>query len=142
MNSTLLQRVEDPSICIVHHGKSQRIGGRLAELLNPVEPRSFHQYRLPARTDVELHYHEYDEYWWFVQGRPRVTLRGTTGVVKTFDLEPGDMVACVRGVEHTLWADHELVYYQYSSVLVGGESMGHLRREEPAPPVATPGQKA
>ena len=55
-------------------------------------------------------------------------LRSPSGVVKEFILEPGDMIACVRGVEHTLWADHELVYYQFSSVRTGGERKGHLSR--------------
>ena len=40
------------------------------------------------------------------------------------------MVACVRGVEHTLWADHELVYFQFSSVLEGDERRGHLIRSD------------
>ena len=49
--------------------KGERIQGRLAELLNPVDPKTFHEYRLPAKTDVELHFHDFDEYWWFTSGR-------------------------------------------------------------------------
>ena len=100
----------------------------LAELLNPVNPESLHEYRLPANADVELHYHDYDEYWLFTAGHPQVTLRIPTGAMKTVQLEPGDMVACVRGVEHTLRADHELVYFQFSSVREGSERLGHLIR--------------
>lgn len=48
--------------------------------------------------------------------------------MREFDLAPGDLVACVRGVEHTLWADHKLVYHQYCSVLTGYERAGHLIR--------------
>ena len=59
-----------------------------------------------------------------------MTLRLPTGMTKTVQLEPGDMVACVRGVEHTLWADHELVYFQFCSVLEGGERRGHLIRSD------------
>jgi len=120
--------IQDPSICVVRIRKGERITGRLAELLRPVDPASFHEFRLPARTDVELHYHDYDEYWWFTFGRPRVTLRSPAGVTSTLELEPGDLVACVRGVEHTLWADHELVYFQFSSILSGDERPGHLTR--------------
>ena len=50
-------------------------------------------------------------------------------VRRTLRKDIGDMVACLRGVEHTLRADHELVYYQYTSVLEGGERPGHLVRE-------------
>ena len=122
------QRVTDPSLCVVRIRQGERIAGELAGLLNPVDPASFHEYRLAAGTPVELHYHDYDEYWWFTSGHPRVKLRSPGGVTHEVTLEPGDLVACVRGVEHTLSADHELVYFQFSSVLEGGEQSGHLVR--------------
>jgi len=120
--------IPDPSICVVRIAKGERISGKLKELLNPIDPATMHEYRLPANTDVELHYHDYDEYWLFTSGRPKVTLRSANGVKKTLDLGPGDMVACVRGTEHTLHADHELVYFQFSSARTGGERQGHLTR--------------
>ena len=126
--SSVIERIEDPLLCVVRIQNGERITGLLAELLNPVDPESLHQYRLPANADVELHYHDFDEYWLFTSGHPKVTLRLPMGVTKTVPLEPGDMVACVRGVEHTLAADHELVYFQFSSVLEGGERGGHLTR--------------
>jgi len=122
------ERVDDPSVCVVHLSRGERVAGVLAELLNPVDPKTFHEYRLAANSDVALHYHDFDEYWLFTSGRPRVTLRAPSGATCTLRLEPGDLVACVRGVEHTLWADHELVYFQYSSVRTGGEREGHLTR--------------
>jgi mannose-6-phosphate isomerase-like protein (cupin superfamily) len=123
--------VVDPTICIVHLGREQTIGEELAQLLNPVDPTSFHIYRLPANTDIPIHYQDMDEYWFFISGHPKVTLRSANGVLRQFTLEPGDLVATVRGVEHTLWADHELVYYQYTSILNGTERPGHLTRERP-----------
>jgi mannose-6-phosphate isomerase-like protein (cupin superfamily) len=123
------QQIDDPSVCIVRIRKGERIRGKLAELLNPIDPATLHEYRLPANADVELHYHDVDEYWLFTSGRPAVTLRSASGVKKEFTLEPGDMVACVRSVEHTLRADHELVYFQFSSVPQGGERSGHLTRQ-------------
>ncbi len=138
--SSVVERIEDPSLCVVRIGQGERITGLLAELLNPVNLESLHEYRLPANADVELHYHDYDEYWLFTAGQPKVTLRLPTGVTKALLLEPRDMVACVRGVEHTLWADHELVYFQFSSVLEGGERHGHLIRG--APGLAQAGSKA
>lgn len=121
-------QVTDPGICIVRLARGERPGQALRALLRPVDPGSFHVYRLPAGTLVELHDHDYDEHWLFIDGRPRVTLRTAAGITREFDLEPGDLVACVRGVEHTLAADHELVYYQYTSVLAGDERPGHLQR--------------
>ena len=124
------EQIEDPAICVARLSDGQRVPQTLYELLNPVDPSTFHVYKLPANSEVELHYHDYDEYWAFIAGHPRVTLRTPAGVVRHLDLGPGDMVACVRGVEHTLWADHELVYYQYSSIQTGGERSGHLLREK------------
>ena len=126
--SSVIERISDPLLCVVRMRKGERISDLLAELLNPVNPESLHEYRLPANADVELHYHDYDEYWLFTAGHPQVTLRIPTGVMKTVQLEPGDIVACVRGVEHTLRADHELVYFQFSSVREGSERLGHLIR--------------
>ncbi len=120
--------IEDPTICVVRISKGERIRAKLKESLNPIDPATMHEYRLPANTDVELHYHDFDEYWLFTSGHPTVTLRNPNGVAKTLTLGPGDMVACVRGVEHTLHADHELVYFQFSSVRTGGEREGHLTR--------------
>jgi mannose-6-phosphate isomerase-like protein (cupin superfamily) len=121
-------KISDPGLCVVRLGKGERVNPELAALLNPVAPGTFHEYRLPANSDVELHFHDYDEYWLFTTGRPVVTLRAPSGVTREFQLEPGDMVACLRGVEHTLRADHELIYFQYSSMQTGGERPGHLTR--------------
>jgi mannose-6-phosphate isomerase-like protein (cupin superfamily) len=126
--SVVAEKIHDPGLCVVRLGKGERPSQDLRALLNPVDPGSFHQYRLPANSDVELHFHDFDEYWLFTAGHPTVTLRSPSGVTRQYQLEHGDMVACVRGIEHTLWADHELVYIQYSSVLQGSERPGHLTR--------------
>ena len=102
-------------------GRGERVPAELAALLNPVDPATFHIFRLPADTDVELHYHDFDEYWWFVEGRPRVTLRAPGGSAASSIWGRVTWWLCARGVEHTLWADHELVYHQYCSVRSGGE---------------------
>jgi mannose-6-phosphate isomerase-like protein (cupin superfamily) len=121
-------QLQDVSLCIVRLGRGERVSEGLALLLSPIDPATMHQYRLPPNTDVELHYHDFDEYWVFLSGRPKVTLRSAAGTTEQYQLEPGDMVACRRGVEHTLWADHELIYLQFSSVRGGWEREGHLRR--------------
>ena len=45
---SIAERIDDPSLCVVHIGKGERITGLLGELLNPVNSESFHEYRLPA----------------------------------------------------------------------------------------------
>jgi mannose-6-phosphate isomerase-like protein (cupin superfamily) len=80
---------------------------------------------------VELHRHEIDEYWWFTSGTPVVTLWTEGSAPREYQLNPGDMVACLRGVAHTLRADHELVYFQFSSVPRPGASGAHLTEGVP-----------
>lgn len=118
--------IEDPDVCVVRIRAGERIRGVLVQALDPIDPRTLHEFVLPANADVELHYHDFDEYWLFTAGEPSVTLRTPIGVQKTYALHPGDMVACVRGVAHTLRADHELVYFQFSSVRREGAREGHL----------------
>jgi mannose-6-phosphate isomerase-like protein (cupin superfamily) len=117
-----------PAACIVHMGAGERIPAELAAALRPIAPGTLHVYCLSAHTDVELHYHTGDEYWAFISGTPEVTLRTPNGETHTETLGPGDLVACLRGVEHTLHANHDVVYYQYSSVLQPGETMAHQIR--------------
>jgi len=118
--------IKDPDVCVVRIRQGERITGALAEALDPIDPRTLHEFVLPANADVELHYHDFDEYWLFTAGEPLVTLRTPNGVHRMYVLHPGDMVACVRGVAHTLKADHELVYFQFSSVRREGAKEGHL----------------
>ena len=122
--------LENLDLCIVHTRAGEHVDPRLAQLLDPVDPATFHEYVLPANTDVELHGHDYDEYWWFTSGSPVVTLWTEAAGAQEFQLEPGDMVACLRGVAHTLRADHALVYYQFSSVRANGAREGHILPEE------------
>lgn len=120
--------ITSPDICIVRMRAGERVPAELAALLDPVDMPSMHEYVLPANTPVELHYHDVDEYWLFTEGHPLVTLRlpdGTTGV---YHLNPGDMAATLRGVEHTLSADHPLRYFQFTSVRRPDARSGHLVR--------------
>ena len=118
--------VDNLDICIVHTGAGERVSPELAALLDPVDPATFHEYVLPAGTPVELHGHDVDEYWWFTRGAPEVTLWTEGGGTRDYLLRAGDLVACVRGVAHTLRADHELAYYQFSSVRRPGAREGHI----------------
>jgi quercetin dioxygenase-like cupin family protein len=134
--------VEDPGLCIVRARSGERVPPALAERLDPVDPATFHEYVLPAGTPVELHRHDYDEYWWFTSGEPTVTLWTVRSGAKEYALQPGDMVACVRGVAHTLRAETDLVYFQFSSVKRPGAREGHLPVEEPELSAATDGESA
>ena len=122
--------LDNPALCIVHTRAGELISPELAALLDPIDPTTLHEYVLPAGTPVELHGHDYDEYWWFTSGTPVVTLWTKTSGAHEYQLQPGDMVACLRGVAHTLRADHPLVYFQFSSVRRPGAREGHLLPDE------------
>src|ERR1051326_6987139 len=126
--------LEALDLCIVHSHQKQVIEKRLAALLDPIDPATLHQYTLPPRSPVELHYHEVDEYWWFTSGSPIVTLWSRASGLREYQLAPGDLVACLRGVAHTLWADHTLVYFQFSSVPRPNVRRNHLTEGLPTIP--------
>ena len=118
--------IDNPDLCIVHTRQGERISEGLAAVLDPIDAATLHEYVLAAGTPVELHRHDYDEYWWFTSGTPIVTLWTEATGAREYHLQAGDLVACVRGVAHTLRADHPLVYYQFTSVKHPGARMGHL----------------
>lgn len=114
--------------CIIRASEGQRMNERLADALDPVDIATIHVFRLAANSEVELHYHDFDEYWLFMSGTPTVTLRSAEGETRTYHLGPGDIVACAKGIEHTLWADHDLVYFQMRSRIASTARGGHLTR--------------
>jgi mannose-6-phosphate isomerase-like protein (cupin superfamily) len=132
--------LESTDHCIIHTHRGERVGTQLAALLDPVDAATFHEYRLPPNFCVELHRHEFDEYWWFTSGTPVVTLWTEENGIREYQLEPGDMVACLRGVAHSLRADHELVYFQFFSVLRPGTREGHLTEGVPQLPQQRPNE--
>ena len=122
--------ISTPDICVVPLRDGKKVPDTLADLLDPVDMTSIHEYILAAHTPVELHYHDFDEYWLFTEGHPCVTLRLADGTKGTYHLKPGDLVATLRGVEHTLTADHTLTYFQFSSQKRPDARGGHLVRGE------------
>lgn len=120
--------ITNSDLCIIRLRARERISEELAARLDPVDMVSMHEFVLPANAEVELHYHDIDEYWLFTDGHPTITLRLPDGTQKVYHLGPGDLVATLRGVEHTLHADHPLTYFQFTSTPAPGARMGHLRR--------------
>ncbi len=83
---------------VVRLAEKERIFPQLFEILDEIDIPSFHEYVLPANTTVEIHYHDFDQYWLFREGTPEVTLRHPDGTKKVYQLEPGELVvAAYRG---------------------------------------------
>jgi hypothetical protein len=66
--------IANPDLRIVRTRGGECIGAEITVSLAPVDPATLHKYVLPAGRFVELHRHDYDEYWWFTSGSPIVTL--------------------------------------------------------------------
>jgi quercetin dioxygenase-like cupin family protein len=118
--------IDDLDRCIVRTRTGEHMSETLAAALDHIDPGTLHEYVLPAGAQVELHRHDFDEYWWFTSGDPVITLWTEASGTHEYHLHAGDLVACLRGVAHTLRADHPLVYYQFSSVRRPGAREGHL----------------
>lgn len=118
----------DVDRCIVRIRQGERASDELSNVLDEIDVPSLHEFVLPANTKVELHYHDFDEYWLFTEGTPTITLRSRDGKTGVYVLGPGDLVATAKGVEHTLAADHVLKYFQFSSKKRPGARSGHLLR--------------
>ncbi len=123
--------IDNLDLCIVRTRAGERISATLAAALDPVDPATLHEYVLPAGTPVELHRHDFDEYWWFTSGDPTITLWTEGAGTRRYQLHAGDLVACLRGVAHTLHAEQPLVYHQFSSVKRPGSREGHLTEGVP-----------
>lgn len=82
-------------------------------------------------TPLEVHYHDFDEYWFIVSGH---TEAQTDGV--TYDLGPGDLIATARGYEHGMPNVGELVTGVAFEPATGPDQRkGHLHRDEHGDPV-------
>ena len=120
--------IEDPDRCVVRIRDGERIRGVLAEALDPVDPQSLHEYVLPANADVELHYHDFDEYWLFTEGTTTVTLRMPDGTRKEYEIGPYDLIATPEGVEHGHIPNETVRGLQFVSKIRPGARRGHIYR--------------
>ncbi len=81
--------------------------------------------------ELELHYHDGDEYWIFFRGHGRGISEGIA-----YELGPGDLIATGMGFEHGMPATNELVEaVAFETALYGPKRRGHLHREKDGIPV-------
>lgn len=78
---------------------------------------------LEVGDEVELHYHDCNEYWIIISGKGICTTEGDT-----YEIGPGDLVLTERGQEHSLVVTEKMnAVYIYGVMPPGGRS-GHLHR--------------
>jgi mannose-6-phosphate isomerase-like protein (cupin superfamily) len=80
---------------------------------------------LDIDQEVELHYHDCNEYWIIISGRGICTTEGDT-----YEIGPGDMVLTKKGDEHSLVVTEAMTaVYIYGVMQLGGR-YGHLHRDK------------
>ena len=110
-------------------GQGDRLGENLKPLLDTVDMGSIGSFTVSKDQPTELHYHDFDEYWYFTEGRTTVTLRTAEGTSKSYRVEAGDLVVTPKGVEHAHVPDNVVKGIQWISVVQPGVRRGHLHRE-------------
>jgi len=114
--------------CVVRLGQGERVSPELASKLGEIDARSIHIFALPPDSPAGLHYHDFDEYWLFIEGTTTVSLRSEDGTTKQYQVGPGDLIATPKGVEHGHAPKTPTRYVQFSSKVGPGSRPGHLQR--------------
>jgi len=117
-----------PRMFAVDHGAEAVIPSPVARLLDPVDAGSMHYWALEKGKFPELHFHEHDEHWIWSRGRTRVTIRLPDGRSDSFEIGPGWIVYCVRGVEHSHEPLEDWACFECLGALREGARTGHLHR--------------
>lgn len=78
---------------------------------------------LEVGQEVELHYHDCNEYWIIVSGKGTCTTEGDT-----YEIGAGDMVLTKQGDEHSLIVTEAMVAIYIYGVLPAGGKIGYLYR--------------
>jgi mannose-6-phosphate isomerase-like protein (cupin superfamily) len=113
----------------VDRGAGRTLPEEVARLLDPVDPGSLHYWSLDRARSTELHFHEHDEHWLWSRGRTMLTIRLPDGRSESFEIGPGWIVYCVRGVEHGHEPLEDWACFESTSVLREGARTGHRHRE-------------
>jgi mannose-6-phosphate isomerase-like protein (cupin superfamily) len=90
--------------------------------------------------DLEMHYHDGDEYWIFFRGHGTALSEG-----RDYEVGPGAMIATGMGYEHGFPganARETLEAVAFETALSGQRRRGHLHREEHGDPVPARALKA
>ena len=119
----------DPDLCIIRIGKGDRLNKELTRTLDPVDVETLHQFVVTPDKPTELHYHDFDEYWFFTEGRTVVTLLLPDGTKKEYGIGPGDLVVTPRGVEHGHIPHETVKGIEFISKKRPNAKPGHLYRK-------------
>lgn len=118
----------DTNHCVIRLDSGERIGDTLGEVLDPPDMTTIGPFRVSKEHPTELHYHDFDEYWYFTDGTTTLTLRTAEGQSTSYNIGPGDLVVTPKGVEHGHIPDDVVKGVQWVSVIHKDARRGHLLR--------------
>jgi len=118
-----------PGMFVINFQDGDVLSETVKEWQDPIEPGSIHCWFCKKDQATELHYHDCDEYWAWVKGRSMVTVRLPDGRKEEFEVGPGTMICCIRGVEHGHQPLEDWGCYEWQGVAHPDGRPGHLKRE-------------
>lgn len=118
----------ETNFCVIHLNAGERIGETLSEALDTPDMTTIGPFTVSKDNPTELHYHDFDEYWYFTEGTTTVTLRSPDGKSTSYKIGPGDLVVTPKGVEHGHIPDDVVKGVQWVSVIHPDARTGHLHR--------------
>ena len=69
----------DTNFCVIRLSEGERIGDTLGKVLDTPDMTTIGAFAVSKENPTELHYHDFDEYWYFTEGMTTVTLRTADG---------------------------------------------------------------
>ena len=118
----------DTNLCVIRLGKGERVNDALGKVLDTPDMTTIGAFAVSKENPTELHYHDFDEYWYFTEGMTTVTLRTADGQSESYRIGPGDLVVTPKGVEHGHIPDDVVKGVQWVSVIHPDARRGHLHR--------------
>ena len=118
-----------PRMFAVNHAGGEKLAPEIQKLLDPIRTDSSHCWMLTKDQATSLHYHDHDEYWAWVKGRSMLTIRLPDGRSDDFEIGPGWIVYCVRGVEHGHTPLEDWECFEWVGESRPDIRKGHLTRE-------------
>jgi mannose-6-phosphate isomerase-like protein (cupin superfamily) len=118
-----------PRMFAVNHAAGEKVSPEIQKLLDPVDTTTFHAWELKKENFPKLHFHDFDEYWLWSKGRTMLTIRLPDGRSESFEIGPGWIVYCVRGVEHGHLPLEDWCCFECISIARDKAQKGHLFRE-------------
>ena len=119
----------EPRMFAVNHAAGETLAPRIQKMLDPVRTDTFHCWVAAKSMATSLHYHDHDEYWAWAKGKTRLEIRLPDGRSDRFEIGPGWLVYCVRGVEHGHTPLEDWSCFEWVGTAREGIRSGHLKRE-------------